>query len=168
MTVYLDMDGVIADFFGGLEDLCGVNHWKSIQDKQKLFAELAYTDFFYTLPKFDTTDRLMDFVRGITDGDWGICSSPLQGDHNNSAYWKRKWLEKHYFMPTIDQLIFTSNKHKYAWSPVDSRPNILIDDRPANIKRWQDAGGIGILYQANENDFDEELIPELEQALRIR
>ena len=31
MTVYLDMDGVIADFFGKLEDDFGADHWKDIK-----------------------------------------------------------------------------------------------------------------------------------------
>ena len=32
-------------------------------------------------------------------------------------------------------------------------PNILIDDRPINIQRWQQAGGFGILYQANRDSL---------------
>ena len=168
MTVYLDMDGVIADFFGGLEEKYNVNHWKSIRDKEVAIRNLAYTDFFYILPKFETTDRLIDFVKKVSNDDWGICSSPLKNDLNNSAYWKRRWLEKYDFMPEIDNLIFTHDKEKHAWSIVDHKPNILIDDRPQNIKNWEDAGGIGILYQANENDLEEELFPELERALRVR
>ena len=49
MTVYVDMDGVIADFFGGLEKFSGVDHWKSIQNKEAIIAQLKGTDFFYTL-----------------------------------------------------------------------------------------------------------------------
>ena len=52
MTIYLDMDGVIADFFGGLEVKYGVDHWKSVQDREIKFKELANTNFFYTLPIF--------------------------------------------------------------------------------------------------------------------
>ena len=39
MTIYLDMDGVIADFFGGLEVKYGVDHWKSVQDREIKFKE---------------------------------------------------------------------------------------------------------------------------------
>lgn len=165
MTVYLDMDGVIADFFGGIEELHNVDHWKSIKDKQDLINSIRYTDFFYTLNPFETSWRLVERVKNRSEGDWGICSSPLEGDHNNSAYWKRRWLEYYEFMPSIDQCIFTSNKHKYAWSPLTGRPNILIDDKPENIMRWNQAGGIGIRYQANQDDLTEYLFDELEKAL---
>ena len=68
-------------------------------------------------------------------------------------------------MPDVDQCIFTSNKHKYAWSPLTGQPNILIDDKPENIMRWTQAGGIGIRYQANEDDLKEYLFVEMEKAL---
>ena len=165
MTIYLDMDGVIADFFGGIQKLHGVGHWKSIKDKQTLINSIRYTDFFNTLEPFKSSWIVIEKVKTISNGNWGICSSPLEGDHNNSAYWKRRWLEKHRWMPDVDQCIFTSNKHKYAWSPLTGQPNILIDDKPENIMRWTQAGGIGIRYQANEDDLKEYLFVEMEKAL---
>jgi len=169
MTVYLDMDGVIADFFGGLARRYGVSHWKSIQDREIKFRELANTDFFYNLDVFPTSQKLVDHVKTVAwqeETEWGICSSPLRGDSHNSSFWKRLWLEKQGFIPPlIENMIFTGNKHKYAISPLTRRPNILIDDKPENINRWNKAGGIGIRYQANEDDLEEYLFVELELAL---
>ena len=162
--IYLDMDGVIADFFGGLEEKFGVDHWKSLSWKEEVFAKLKGTDFFARLPVFGEQDRRSDsiavhnLVKLIAEDngiDWGICSSPLRGDEYNSAYHKRNWLQEWDFMPNnIDNCIFTSNKPKYAWSYKDLLPNVLIDDKPQNIKAWKDAGGIGIRFQANEDDID--------------
>jgi len=179
MTVYLDMDGVIADFFGGIERRFGANHWKSIQDREVKFRQLANTDFFYTLSDFRDVDpkgrkgggasisqEIVRFVNEITNGDWGICSSPLRGDRNNSAYWKRRWLEDRKFAPPlVENMIFTSNKHKYAVCPLTRKANILVDDKPDNIKKWEQAGGIGIRFQANEDDLEEYLFVELEKAI---
>lgn len=174
MTVYLDMDGVIADFFGAFAKKNNVTHWKSIKSKDKALNELIGTDWFYTLPTFRVNSDLPDclstlivnFVEEISNGDWGICSSPLRGDHNNSAYWKRRWLEDKGFMPEVEKCIFTSNKHKYAVCPLTGNPNILVDDKIDNIKRWQHAGGIGILFQADKNDVEEELFTELKQVMK--
>tara|TARA_Y100001937_G_scaffold23598_1_gene33660 strand:- start:221 stop:757 length:537 start_codon:yes stop_codon:yes gene_type:complete len=175
--IYLDMDGVIADFFGGLEEKFGVDHWKSLSWKEEVFAKLKGTDFFARLPVFGEQDRrsesiaVHNLVKLIAEDngiDWGICSSPLRGDEYNSAYHKRNWLQEWDFMPNnIDNCIFTSNKPKYAWSYKDLLPNVLIDDKPQNIKAWKDAGGIGIRFQANEDDIDY-LEWELLEAMKER
>ena len=39
MTLYLDMDGVIADFFSLLAKENNVKHWKSIKDKERALME---------------------------------------------------------------------------------------------------------------------------------
>lgn len=166
MTVYLDMDGVIVDFFGGIAKKFNVDHWKSIQDREIAFATLANTDFFYNLDIFPETHSIVKFVKKISNNDWGICSSPLRGDNYNSAYWKRQWLNRWDIVPPlVENMIFTSNKHKYAINPLTRKPNILIDDKPENIQRWIKAGGIGIRFQANEDDLEEYLFVELENAI---
>ena len=174
--IFLDMDGVIADFFGGIESEFGVDHWKDLNFKEQVFTKLRSTNFFYNLPVFDpdnyldTSSHVVVTVKNVARDngiDWGICSSPLRGDEYNSAYWKRKWLEKHGYMPDVQNCIFTSNKHKYAWVGTDNLPNILIDDKPQNIKTWKDAGGIGIRFQANEDDI-EYLQYELREAIKER
>jgi 5'(3')-deoxyribonucleotidase len=168
-VIYLDMDGVIADFFGGIEALYNVDHWKSIKDKEKIFVDLRDTDFFYTLETFENTTRLVDHIQNVAQQNklrWGICSSPLRGDNYNSAYWKRRWLESNLLVPDdLGDMIFTQNKHKYTKDPVDRRPNILIDDKPENIERFNAAGGIGIRFQANQDDLEEYLYVQLEEAI---
>ena len=161
-TIYLDMDGVIANFFKSFADKNNVDHWKSIKEKDKALNELVGTDFFYHIPTFGNESRnIVNFVKGITEGNWGICSSPLRGDHNNSAYWKRRWLEDKGFMPEVENCIFTSNKHKYAINRLTGLPNILIDDKIDNIKRWEQAGGIGIRFQCDKDDVVEYLFEEI-------
>ena len=151
MTIYVDMDGVIADFFAELAKVEGVTHWKEIKDKEASIKSLQGTDFFGRLPKFKTSDDLIDFVDDTTDSTWCILSSPLRGDYDNSSYWKQKWLSEKGYSPK--EAIFTGRKEKYAVNS-DGTPNILIDDRHQNIDRWIKAGGIGIRYQANEHSLD--------------
>ena len=175
MIVYLDMDGVIADFFGGLEKHCEVLHWKEISNIEKVLDTLKDTNFFYHLDPFyeekfvDGTGivcrsyELIKFVKNLTGTNWGICSTPLRGDRDNSSYWKRRWLENYGYDPLPQNIIFTSHKHKFAVSSVDGTPNILVDDKQSNIDKWNAAGGIGIRYQSNQDDLNEYLFPLLKE-----
>jgi hypothetical protein len=53
-----------------------------------------------------------------------------------------------------DGWIFDHEKFKYAVQP-DGIPNILIDDWNQNIQPWNQKGGIGIKYQADEDTLDQ-------------
>lgn len=167
MTIYLDMDGVIADFFTEFCKVGGdVAHWKQVKDIEGTLDSMKNTDFFYRLNLYPSTYRLVNAVKEISQGDWGICSSPLRGDRDNSCYWKRKWLEDNCLIPDhISKVIFTANKHRYAVHKWGGK-NILVDDKQSNIDKWIAAGGIGIRYQANEDNV-EKVIEDLRgQVLR--
>ena len=155
-VIYLDMDGVIADFFGEWANWEAVHHWKDIYNKRKSLAKLKQTDFFFRIKPFKDSEFLVDKVEQTArefNVEWGICSSPLRGDRDNSTYWKRRWLEKHGWLPDVHNLIFTQNKAKYARVYHDGSPNILIDDKPSNIQEWEKSGGKGILYQGGVSEL---------------
>jgi 5'(3')-deoxyribonucleotidase len=152
--VYVDMDGVIADFFTALAEFRKVNHWKD-QGEITLdtsIKELRGTNFFETLPVFPFAKKLVDLVKSYTGGDYYINTSPLRDDLENSRIYKTKWLEKHDFKP--NDIIVTKRKESYAVDKQTGIPNILIDDRPKNLEKWVARGGIGIRYQANEDSLD--------------
>ena len=157
-TVYLDMDGVLADFFGGVEKLYGVQHWKDLTSdktkdlKKEVIDRITGTDFFATLPKFPTADGLIDLVKKFTGGTFSINTSPLMGDHENSGKYKKVWISNNIEAPA--ETIVTGRKETYAKDKASGTPNILIDDRPVNIQKWQAAGGYGILYQANRDQLN--------------
>ena len=162
--VFLDMDGVIAKFFERFASDNGVKKWTDILDVSKALDKMKGTDFFWWLDEYETTKDLLAFV---SQYDWGICSSPLTGDEYNSAYWKRRWLEDKGYMPKIQNLIFTHNKEQFATNRIDGSPNLLIDDKPTNCKKWRDEGGIAIRYQANEDSFTE-LIDRIAKIMENR
>ena len=163
--VQVDMDGVIADFFKGFAEFFGKSHWKHIQNPEQSILRLQNTNFFNTLDPFPTSKELIKQVEIISDGNWGINSSPLRGDRDNSAYWKRVWLTRHNFMPEVTNLRFTGQKENYAVNELDGSPNILIDDKPSNIAKWIEKGGIGIRYQADEDDLYE-MLTRLEKEVK--
>mgnify|MGYP003625688872 FL=1 len=152
--IYVDMDGVIADFFSALAEFRKVNHWKD-QGEITLdtsIADLRGTNFFETLPVFPYAKKLIDLVKSYTGGDYYINTSPLKDDLENSRKYKTRWLQKHNFVP--NDIIVTKRKESYAVDKQTGIPNILIDDRPKNLEKWVARGGIGIRYQANEDSLD--------------
>jgi len=157
-TVYVDMDGVLADFFGGIENMYGVENWKQLTNdktkdlKKEVIDRITGTDFFATLPKFPTADGLIDMVKKFTGGTFSINTSPLKGDHENSGKYKKVWISNNIEQPA--EIIVTGRKETYATDKGTGVPNILIDDRPINIQKWQAAGGYGILYQANRDSLN--------------
>lgn len=153
--VYLDMDGVLADFFAEYAKLAGIKsgNYRDIPAAKTdpTLNKMQGTDFFARLPKFPSADQLVKMVVKLY-GRYHICSSPLRGDHEGSEHYKNVWIKKHLNPQPVD-VIITPNKAKYAVQ-ADGTPNILIDDRGSNITAWEDKGGIGIKYQADEDGLD--------------
>ena len=151
--IYLDMDGVLANFFHEYAKLAGVESgdYRSIPkaSQDPALEKMVGTDFFGTLPKFPTTDALVKLAVKYA-GSYHICSSPLRNDFRNSAYWKKIWIMAN-LKPQPQSIEITSNKELHAVS--NGVPNVLIDDRGENIRRWTAAGGIGIKYQADEDSL---------------
>jgi hypothetical protein len=153
--IYLDMDGVLADFFAEYAKLAGVTSG-SYRDIPPAKADptldkMVGTDFFHRLPKFPTADSLVKLVLQYVPA-YAICSSPLRGDHANSEVHKRDWIKDH-LNPQPAEIIITGMKERHAVNP-DGSPNILIDDRGTNIVAWRARGGIGIKYQADEDSLN--------------
>lgn len=153
--IYLDMDGVLADFFAEYAKLAGIKsgNYRDIPPAKAdpTLDKMIGTDFFLRLPKFSTADNLVKLVSEYVKS-YGICSSPLRGDFKNSEYWKREWIKKN-LRPQPAEIIITGQKERHAINP-DGSPNILIDDRGTNIVAWRARGGIGIKYQADEDSLD--------------
>ena len=158
---YVDMDGVIADFFKLLALEWGVNHWKDIPSQESVVERLKGTDFFSRIPIFPTTVKFLHMIESYTKGRWSILSTPLKGDEDNSTEHKDKWLDnlfKYAFDKDFDKHRYYSAK-KWKWATStwwgETKPNLLIDDRPTNLKDFEERGGLTIRYQANENKLNE-------------
>ena len=153
--IYLDMDGVLADFFTEYAKLAGITsgNYRDIPPAKAdpTLDKMVGTDFFLRLPKFPTADSLINLALKYTK-NYGICSSPLRSDFAKSEKWKREWIKKN-LQPQPNMIFITSTKEKYAVNS-DGSPNILIDDRGTNIAAWRAKGGIGIQYQADEDSLE--------------
>ena len=142
--IYVDMDGVLADFFGGVEKMYGVEHWKELTSdktkdlKKEVIDRITGTDFFATLPKFKSADALIDMVKKFTGGKFSINTSPLRGDNENSGKYKKVWISNNIEQP--DEIVVTGRKETYAKNKANGMPNILIDDSALVLKKIFNAG----------------------------
>ena len=168
---YVDMDGVIADFFGGLAKEFNVNHWKDIPTQQEVIDRLTGSDFFSRISIFPTTVKFLHMIERYTRGRWAILSTPLKGDEDNSSNHKDKWLDQVFgyaFDNDFNKKRFYS-AHKWKWATAITniegdktyvqqgsygKQNLLIDDRPTNLEEFKEHGGLTIRYQANESKLD--------------
>jgi 5'(3')-deoxyribonucleotidase len=144
-TIYVDMDGVLADFFGDWAKLMGKDHWTKIDDISPALQKIRDTEnFWLDLPLTDNAKNLLALIKDVK-GEYNILSSPLPDDPNSEPH-KREWITKNlnFFLPK--EVIITHDKAKYATTE-DGTPNILIDDYGQNIAKWEAAGGIGFKHK---------------------
>ena len=146
--IYVDMDGVLADFFGEWARLMKVDHFTKIDKEHEIGDALQRIrdtdDFWLRLPVLPQARELLTLIKNIK-GEYNICSTPLQDDPNSEKH-KRTWLEKNLSSFPPKNVYITNDKSQYATNS-DGIPNILIDDFGKNVSQWEAAGGIGFKYK---------------------
>jgi hypothetical protein len=146
--IFVDMDGVLADFFSAWANLMGVDNWRDINKKHNIddaLEKIRQTDdFWINLPLTSNAKQLLGLIKQVK-GKYKILSSPLPGDKNSEPH-KRLWVEKHLGFFPPEAVVIEHDKAKYAAQP-EGTPNILIDDYGVNIQKWEAAGGIGFKHK---------------------
>ena len=143
--IYVDMDGVLADFFGEWAKLMNVDSFRDIEDPVPALEKIRATDdFWLRLPLLPEAKNLLGLIKQVK-GSYSICTSPLADDPNSEPH-KMQWIKKNlaFFPPT--NIHITHDKPQYA-TQKDGTPNILIDDYGVNINAWEAAGGFGFKYK---------------------
>lgn len=144
-TVYLDMDGVVADFDAYAYSVLGhksedgrwhKDKWARLRDNQRLYRDL---------PQTPEADQLVDFCRNYTTEKkynlLFLTAVPKNNDVHWAFYDKVIWAQLRY--PDIPVMFGPFSKDKQVHcTPGD----VLIDDRTSNIEEWRAAGGIGIRH----------------------
>lgn len=141
--IYVDMDGVIADFEKRFKEMTGKlpSDYKTESGFRTNFQKLIDNGHFETLDKMPDFDDLVSFLNSVPVEKCILSSTARPETNFPVAMQKMQWLAKvginwpKVFVPG-KQL-----KQQYA------TPNsILIDDTEIVIEQWNAAGGIGILH----------------------
>lgn len=169
--LYLDMDGVQADFFGAWSNRNNVSHWKAITDKEKEIEQLANSsskevyDFFRDLEPLKGGNKVVAWLRQ-NKIPFTVLSAPLRGPYSSASIQAKKdWLDQ-YNPGTSGNAIFTAAKYKYATK--NGKPQVLVDDFGKYLQAWGDAGGIAVKHEdeAEDPNSAEETIKQLEKIYR--
>lgn len=169
--LYLDMDGVQADFFGAWSQYHKVPHWKSIVDKEKEIEKLANSKASSVYKFFRNLEPLsggMEVIHWLKQNNipFTVLSAPLRGPYSNASIQAKKdWLDE--FNPgTSSNAIFTSEKYKYATK--NGEPQVLVDDFGKYLDAWSSAGGIAIKHedQYEDSQTGKNTIEKLEKIYR--
>lgn len=146
--VWLDMDGVLADFLEGAKRHTGRSHLAHAEfEDYNVFPKLGTTcdeffagvgeDFWATLPPCPEFGRVVEMARH-RGKEVGIASMPPPLRAAECIMGKRRWLAQH--LPWVKHIRFTHEKHLLA-----KAGTLLIDDLPGNIETFRAHGGTGWL-----------------------
>lgn len=153
--LYLDMDGVQADFFGAWAEYENVHHYKHITDPEEAILRLANSgsksveNFFATLKPLPGGQQIIAWLHQHKI-PFTVLSAPLRKEGAASIRGKKTWLDR-YNPGTSGSAIFTSAKYKYALDQ-DQQPSVLVDDFGKYLNAWSGAGGIAVKHEDANTD----------------
>jgi 5'(3')-deoxyribonucleotidase len=162
-TIYLDMDGVVADWNRGVADILGYTRedpnahypnadWAKIKSNERMYLNL---------PVMKDAQKLVDLATVFRDQlNWRLLflSAAPKGNDVPWAFWdKCMWAQKNFPGIPVHFGPFAKDKQVHC-KPGD----ILVDDRNSNITEWRKAGGLGIEVFTGRYD---EAVEELKTVL---
>ncbi|AJR23401.1 hypothetical protein [Sphingobium sp. YBL2] len=147
MQLYLDCDGVLADFDRGATELLGMppRVFEKRRGLPAFWREIArHPDFYGTLPLMPDAMILFEGVRhldpiiltGLPRGKW-------------AAPQKVRWAAEH-FPGTRILTVMAVDKRNHCQSG-----DILVDDQPKHAPLWQDAGGTFVHHRSAKQTLAE-------------
>ena len=144
--IYCDMDGVLADFESGYEELTGIDLRGEFKKGEDFWDPIskAGVGFWAGLKWMPDGQRLWDYLKPFNPV---LLSAPSR--EQSSRIGKHVWV-KHKIPGTKLILRYASQKQELA-----TPESILIDDRQVNIDQWEAAGGIGILHTSTANTIQQ-------------
>jgi 5'-nucleotidase len=150
-TIFLDMDGVVADFDAAAKAIIGYSHPANQRWPDAEWARIRQHQRFYRdLPLMPDAERLVAAVLTLADvHDYDVkflTAIPRDNDFPWSFQDKMEWKQRYFGDIPIWFGPYSHDKRQW------SKPGeILIDDRRVNIEEWSEAGGTGILHVGNVN-----------------
>ncbi len=143
-VIYLDMDGVIADFSKRYEELFGMKPEKADRTGEfsSQFKQFIDGGHFATLDMMPDAPRLIEFLRKAPVPTQILSSTAREDSHDAISKQKMIWLQTHGI--TFKPNFVPGKRLKKNYAKSDA---MIIDDTESVIDNWIDAGGIAVWHK---------------------
>lgn len=168
-TIYIDMDGVVADFDTAATDFLRNELNVDIANKEEgrwppgIWERIRdHHRFYRNLPKMSIADDIIKLAREFRDDlDWNLMFLTAIPKHNDmpwTFYDKMLWVQDYYPDVPVHFGPYSHDKQNHC-TPGD----ILVDDRVDNCAQWRERGGEAI--RVDKYDLKQAVL-ELEALLQ--
>ena len=142
--IYLDLDGVVADFVKRYKELYGMEPREAEKNKKfdHYFNEFIATNQFATLDLMPDAMNGINFLRKVNVPTQILSSTATEERYDDISKQKMIWLQTKGI--TFNPIFVAGKRLKQQYAAPDK---IIIDDTPSVIDQWNAAGGIGILHK---------------------
>lgn len=159
--LYIDMDGVLADFDRGLREFYKLNgpddpHPLDDRDRAKAFWSIDCVGFsiFEELPEVERF--MVGVLPDLPTGNTVILTSTGGGvNHMEIAKQKACWLSARDIVCDLPVIFCLNTANKASFAQLG---DVLIDDRQKVIDAWHSAGGRGVLWDGSVSNCIARLI----------
>lgn len=140
MNLYLDLDGVMADFDAHFPETFGLDH-RSLADDDMWATINAHPSYFRDMPLCAGAKAFYDRISWMNPIILTACP---RTNYQHVARQNREWVREHLSSTcVILPVMGWSNKPLFMHAAGD----VLIDDFERNIKAWVAEGGTGIHHR---------------------
>lgn len=141
--IYLDMDGVIADFNGRYREIYGdIPESERRKHFEANFGDFIARGLFSTLDLMPDAMVLIEYLRNASIPTEILSSTAREKYHEDVSKQKLIWLQTHGI--TFTPNLVPGKHHKYKWAKPDT---LIIDDTLSVIEDWRKAGGVAIWHK---------------------
>lgn len=150
--LFIDMDGVLADFDRGFMERFAVDH-RAKDFPKKVMWDHVYSveQFFWELPLMEGAERLMEKAYHIRNSglveDVMILTACPSSAYDTVADQKKRWI-RHHFGGGFMVLPAYRSESKPAY--IQNVGDILVDDWRLNCEAWEAVGGKAVKYENSE------------------
>lgn len=140
VKLFLDLDGVMADFDSRFQELFGVNQ-DTMTDDEMWKKINAVPDYFVGM---SMCEGAKDFLESIMHLNPTILTACPKSNYRSAALQKRQWVRNN-LSKDIDIIPMLGGKNKCLF--MNGEGDVLIDDFEKNCKPWNELGGVAIVHK---------------------